>query len=238
MAVSASPLLADGTRARLLDAAGQVFAEHGFKAATVREICARAGVNIALVNYHFGDKAELYAEVLKHSLGSTAPEVRALESSLPPVEAFREAVLATARRILRPGRPNWHFQLLTHEMAQPTAALSEVIEQTMLPIYNRQRALIGVLLGLPVDDEKTRLCAHSVMAQIVHYVQVKQIYMKIWPELEMTPERIEQIGNHIADFSLAYLTAPARAVPARTKPAKTKPAPKKMAATKNSGRHK
>ncbi|HYA17900.1 MAG TPA: CerR family C-terminal domain-containing protein [Bryobacteraceae bacterium] len=207
MASQATPLLAEGTRHKLLDAAGQVFAEHGFKAATVREICARAHANVALVNYHFGDKEKLYEAVLKLSFGSTEPEVRALHSGLPPADAFRQGVLAIIRRILRPGRPAWHFRVLTHEMAQPTPAFSKVIDETMRPIYERVCALIGALLDLPVDHEKTRLCAHSVIAQIVHYAHGKQVNAKIWPELELTPERIEQIGNHIADFSLAYLTA-------------------------------
>ena len=92
-------------------------------------------------------------------------------------------------------------------MAQPTAALVRIIDQIMRPIYDRQRAVIAALLGLPTDHEKTRLCAHSVISQIVHYVQGKSVNAKIWPELELTPERIEQIGNHIADFSLAYLTS-------------------------------
>ena len=55
------------TRQRLLEAAGQVFAEQGFRAATVRDICQRAGANIAAVNYHFGDKEALYREVITDS---------------------------------------------------------------------------------------------------------------------------------------------------------------------------
>ena len=59
------------TRNRLLNAAGEVFAEKGFKSATVRAICDRAGANIAAVNYHFGDKEHLYSEVLRfaHAYG-------------------------------------------------------------------------------------------------------------------------------------------------------------------------
>ena len=62
----------EATRTRLLHAAAAVFAEVGYNAATVRQICTRARVNVAAVNYHFGDKLGLYTEVLEHSAGPDA----------------------------------------------------------------------------------------------------------------------------------------------------------------------
>jgi len=202
-----APALPDGTRNKLIDSAGQVFAESGFQAATVREICARAGVNIALVNYYFGDKLELYAEVLRQSIGASKDGLvqKALQSAAPPEAALREMILAMVHRIYRADRPGWHFRLMVHELAQPTPAMAAVIDETMRPVYERICGLIGAMLELPPDHDKTRLCAHSIIAQVVHYSHARQVCSQLWPELELTAERIAQIATHIADFSLAYL---------------------------------
>jgi len=201
------PALPEDTRTRLLDAAGHVFADFGFRGATVREICARAGVNIALVNYYFGDKLELYTEVLRLSIGASENGIvqMAIQSAAPPEQALRELVFAMLQRVCRGDRPGWHFRLMVHEFAQPTPAMSTVIDETMRPIYERFRVLIGGMLRLPPDHDKTRFCAHSVIAQVVHYVHSRHVISRLWPELEMTAERIEEIAAHITDFSLAYL---------------------------------
>src|SRR4051812_31772436 len=66
----------DGTRGRLLEMAGEVFAERGFEAATVREICRRADVqNIASINYYFGDKNNLYVEAVRTAFKGSADPV-------------------------------------------------------------------------------------------------------------------------------------------------------------------
>jgi hypothetical protein len=94
---------------------------------------------------------------------------------------------------------------MLHEISQPTPALTNVINETMRPMYDRFRGLIGDMLALPADDDKVRLCTHSIIAQVVHYVHARYANSLLWPELKMTPARVAQISNHIADFSLAYL---------------------------------
>ena len=54
----------DDTKTRLLEAAGEEFAEKGFEGATIRSIIERAKANIAAVNYHFGDKERLYIQAV------------------------------------------------------------------------------------------------------------------------------------------------------------------------------
>src|SRR5262245_12590039 len=98
------------TRQRLLDAAGEVFAEHGYRAATVRDICERAGANVAAVNYHFGDKDRLYEAVVRFAhdcaLAEYPPQLGVEEGAAPEVRllAFVRSLLL---RVLDQGRPAW-----------------------------------------------------------------------------------------------------------------------------------
>src|SRR5215212_6345145 len=94
------------THQRLLDAAGEVFAEQGFRAATVREICRRAEANVAAVNYHFGDKEKLYAEVLNYAHRAAMVHVpSAPAADATPEQRLRGFVHAMVRGFLSEGRP-------------------------------------------------------------------------------------------------------------------------------------
>ena len=72
---------------RLLQVAVEVFAECGFRDATVREICSRANVNVASVNYYFRSKEALYTQALAFAFQEANrlhPQDAALDKSLPP----------------------------------------------------------------------------------------------------------------------------------------------------------
>jgi AcrR family transcriptional regulator len=201
---SATP---DPTREKLLEVAGPIFADRGYQATTIREICAGAGANVAAINYHFGDKLGLYTEVLQQSVRSA--QVLAVHNApnqnISPEDMLRALIRARLRSINGKDLPDWHFRLLAHEFAQPTPALRQLIDKLTRPIYKRLLGLIGRIIDLPPNDDNTRLCAISVVGQVLAYVLPGPLLMEIWPELKMTPEQVELIADHIADFSLSYL---------------------------------
>lgn len=197
----------DITRDKLIEAAGHVFAERGYRAATIREICRRAGANVAAVNYTFGDKMGLYTEVLRHSVraAQTAAMSAALDSSLSPEETIRGVIRARLMSMCKETRPDWHIRLVMHECSNPTSAMARVVDEGMRPIYDRVRKAVGEIIGLPAEHETTRLCVNSIVGQILFYTFSRPVLAHLQPELKLTPNQLDRIANHIADFSLAYL---------------------------------
>jgi AcrR family transcriptional regulator len=197
----------DPTRSKLLHAAGDVFAEVGYHAATVREISRRAGANVAAVNYHFGDKLELYTAVLRETMqGPSLEAVRiALNRQAPPEETIAEVIKAMLARICSGDNRDRRWRLMMHELSQPTPAMSRVVDETSRPLFDRLCELVGSMIGLPRDHEKTRLCTNSIVGQVVLYAHWRPVLAKIWPELKMTPPQVTRIAQHITEFSLAYL---------------------------------
>jgi AcrR family transcriptional regulator len=92
------------TRERLIEAAGRLFADYGFKKVTVRDIVAAAHANIAAVNYHFGDKLGLYREVVEAAIAAqetTTRESREAGEGLPADERLRSFIRIFVGRAMK-----------------------------------------------------------------------------------------------------------------------------------------
>jgi TetR/AcrR family transcriptional regulator, regulator of cefoperazone and chloramphenicol sensitivity len=192
------------TRAKLLEAAAQVFADRGYYNATIREICRRAGANVAAVNYTFGDKLGLYSEVLRQVFRTAeiALLTAELDSAHSPEELLRRVVQARLRSLC--GRSDVHFRIVMHEFSEPTPAMARVLEG-IRPAYERTCQALSALLGLPSDHEKTRLCHNSIIGQILFYAVARPVLARLQPDFKLTPEQLERVAEHIVDFSLAYV---------------------------------
>lgn len=215
---SVRPVASERTRERLIEAAGEMFAELGFHHTTVRQICERAGANIAAVNYHFRDKTGLYTEVVRQSMRAAHLEaVRAAFDQNAPAEVIMHAVIKTRLESLRGlDLGDWHFRIFAHELAKPTPAIDVVVNEAIRPLYLRMCKLIGSLLGLPADHQKTRLCAQSIIGQILFYAFARPVISRLSPDMKLTAAQIDLIADHITEFSLAYLRASSKS--RRTRP--------------------
>src|ERR1700692_720518 len=174
------------TRDKLIEAAGHVFAERGYRAATIRYICRRAGANVAAVNYTFGDKMGLYTEVLRHSVraAKTAAMSAALDANLSAEETIRAVIRARLMVLCQETRPDGHLRLVIHEFSQPTPAMARVVDEGMRPIYDRVRKAVGEVIGLPPDHETTRLSVNSIVGQILFYTFSWPVLAHLQPELQ------------------------------------------------------
>jgi AcrR family transcriptional regulator len=185
-----------------------MFAERGYQATTVRDICSRAGANVALVNYYFGGKQGLYTAVLHQLIARSAhfEEMRgALDQDAPPEDILRTVIKARLSGLCPGVLADEQSRIVMHELAQPTPALTRVINDISRPIYERMLVLVAGIIGRRPHDEQTRLCLHSVMGQMIVYALAHPFLVRLWPELKMTPAQLDRIADHIADFSLAYL---------------------------------
>ncbi len=194
------------TRDRLLAAAGEVFAELGFSHATVREICSRAGANIAAVNYHFGDKQGLYSAVFHYACTLVAEHVP-VGSTVPARERLRVFIRAFLAHMLDEGRPAWHGKLMAREMIEPTGVLDDLVGQSIRPHFQELIGIVRALLGRRAADAAVRRCSTSIIGQCVFFLHSRPILVRLDPGLRFTREEIDALSEHITLFSLKGLTA-------------------------------
>lgn len=200
------------TKEKLIEAAGEVFAEVGFENATVRDICSRAGANIAAVNYHFRDKLGLYTEVLKSAMMAQQAATPNMDEGHPsdPRAGLKKLIHDWLGRMTVGNKRTWLARIMAHEMTHPTPALDQVV-QAMGPNYLQFRKLVGEIIGRDPDDARTRMCVHSVVGQVLQYTRSRPMLERLWPGLDLDNEKERRaIADHITAFSLAGMERFAR----------------------------
>ncbi|WP_435017550.1 CerR family C-terminal domain-containing protein [Tundrisphaera sp. TA3] len=197
----------DDTKARLLEAAGEEFAEKGFDGATVRSICQKAGANLAAVNYHFGDKSQLYiqAVVEAHRCGTVPLPADAFEH-LSPADQLRKYIRHFLSNVLAINRPgSWQNTLMLREMLSPTEAADILVDEAIRPRFLRLSGILGRICP-GADRRRLDALCMSVVGQCLQYKMARMITEKI-----IGPGRFEDLYDldylsaHIGDFTLAAL---------------------------------
>jgi TetR/AcrR family transcriptional regulator, regulator of cefoperazone and chloramphenicol sensitivity len=198
------------TRQRLLDAGIRMFAEHGFAKVTVRDIARAAEANLAAVNYHFGDKFGLYMAVLELAVAEMRKHSDITMQATPGASAeerLRHYIHMHVRLLISIDPGAWIFRLMIHEMAEPTPATEWIVEHGFQPRIRYLRALMTELLGTTDDDPRVLRCAISVHSQFLFCRPDKFRKIAFGDTLPRTEAQIEEMVEHIANFSLAGIAA-------------------------------
>jgi len=198
------------TKQRLLEAAGEVFSEKGFKAATVREICRLAKANVAAVHYHFGDKEGLYkallVEAFETGLKRYPPEL-GLGPQTTPEERLYAFVYSFLLRMLGSERFAWCGKIMARELHEPTPALDHIVERYIMPLAMLLRRTVADNLadGTKPEDRRSLYCAMSVIGQCQYILRSRAVVDKLAPAMQFDEAGIEALARHITDFSVSAL---------------------------------
>jgi AcrR family transcriptional regulator len=202
----------DTTRERIAEAAGEIFAERGFDGTTVRDICQRAGANIAAVNYYFGDKQQLYVEAVVRAHRWRMEQARLPEWSdgTPAETKLADFISTFFRRVLTGPDDTWHTKLVMREMANPTAACAELVQSSIRPQFEILLAILRELLPAEMNVQRLRLIAFSIVGQCLFYHFADPVVRNLLTAEEYSELDVAMLAQHVLDFSLASIDRHAR----------------------------
>ena len=145
------------TKAAVIQAAGELFANFGFCGVTARQVTAQAGVSLGAIPYHFGSMEALYEEVL----------VTAVKISDEALPLFDQANTATPEEALRLAiqwlikdyaaqKVAWPIKLIEREAIDPSASFRKVLKHCYLPEFEWLCEVVSRVTSLPKDNDAVR----------------------------------------------------------------------------------
>lgn len=188
-------------RRKLIEIAGQVFAESGYEAATVRQITDRAQVNVASVNYYFGDKFQLYRAVLLSITARTLDRLKQDCLEGPAEERLRNLVHCLLV-ISSSEAPKWAHLLMARELVELHDDKTELFVDAIRPINEIAVAIVRDLLGEQANPITIRMAAGLVVPICVHRMPQQRIEQKLYPETDFSQVSMEEMVETLYQFLL------------------------------------
>ena len=148
----------EATRAKIIEAAGQLFTEKGFSAVTVREIAKKADTHLSALNYHFRSKDALYREVLLYACRSAlmSTEERDYLLNLDPNEALFIFVSEAIKQYSKQTVSNWELAIIDRECWYPSPVFEEVVDVFFRPETDFIAEIIGRITDKPAQSNEIR----------------------------------------------------------------------------------
>jgi len=203
-----------GVQERLLDAAEELFCEHGFKGTSIRDIAASAGCNIASVNYYFGGKNNLYIEVWhRHLIPMRDARIASIEKVMSQnqdrieledlLKSFADTFVGS---MVDPDKASRLSKLMAREYIDRHLPANIFVDEVMTPTMDAMRAAI-IKTCPSLDESKVLMVIFSLIGQLVHLVHVSAIFEQGGDILGLPVLDVSEAIEHIVKFSIAGIRA-------------------------------
>jgi len=180
------------SRDKLIEAATELFASKGFAAVSIREVSQQAGVNSALISYHFGGKEGLYTAVLETQLSVLLQLAEKMQmEKLDPIERIRQYAYAVLN--MHKHSPSL-IRFFYSELFSPTACFQKIIQNILDKMYKMLCATIqaGITAGQFRADLKAEQAAIALVGIMNFYFISRPINSQLLPPEACPEEYVEQ----------------------------------------------
>lgn len=194
------------SRAALVQAALEIFAEKGFEGASTREIAERAHTNISSIRYYFGDKAGLYrAAYTEPLLGCELTPAPDLFETQP----LSRALLVLYKAFLEPLKHGETLRLVMklhfREMIEPTGAWAEEIDAEIRPHHRMLVNMLCKRFEVEKPDLDIHRLAFALMGTAVHYMIGQDLVNAFCPAVLKSKRAIDVLAERLARYALGMI---------------------------------
>jgi AcrR family transcriptional regulator len=202
------------TRARLLEVAGQVFAEKGYERTTAKEIAKRAGINPAAVNYYFGGVDELYLTVIEEARRRSVTYEKlaaAINGKIEPIDKLQAMLEFLVRLLTGPFASSWMARIFARELVSPSPVLKRLSFRDTERRLKLLREIVGAYTGLPPDHPNVSYACWSLSAPFTLLLTAdRRRFTHMFPEMDLSEKGATALSTHLARFARGGLQAIAR----------------------------
>lgn len=202
------------TKAKILDVAEKLFAEHGIRATSIRQIVKNAGVNVASIHYHFGSKEAVIQEIITRRLQPFVEDKEArltqlLESAgdQPPLlESVIRAFFEPHIQMRRTYGDNIRIIMKLMIQVEDDSTNFKMMNQDMAHMFHQYLSVLRNIL--PDLSEGELISRFKFMLGAMHAFMVQH---ELPADATIKKEDVsdEDLINHIVTFLIAGFRAPA-----------------------------
>lgn len=197
----------EATRRALISAAIVVFSDHGYEAASVRDITGKAKVNQGAITYHFDGKEGLYREVLRTVREALSRQpllsLETLEAHAPE-EALRLFVRQTLAPLAETARIKRYLRIFAWEQLKPTTVRARLSRDEPFPTVVLCHALVRRFLP-DADDTRLAITTAWLMGQTTTFIRDAEWLAQPPFRLALDGDRVAELAETLADLALRGL---------------------------------